>query len=194
MPRPDERLVEIRHIAKSPPLEAGLQCLGDMPWVSRATAIWPDDRDVAIARPKVKRSTTTLNTPTKYCLLGLANIGWTLRSSPDQFRHSHDVMFSIRYCATASSAANVRPTPTEGICQTNEGADQMNCLRNSRSGAFSLSRVKTISKYPLALSVQPEASTDTTALHVRSSVGDIMAENSTSLTVKVGRQRFSPIA
>jgi hypothetical protein len=45
VPPPDERLVEIRHIAKSPrPGErAQVQCLGDMPWVSRATAMWPDN-------------------------------------------------------------------------------------------------------------------------------------------------------
>src|SRR5215472_10481334 len=112
----------------------------------------------------------------------------------DQFRHSHGVIFSIRYCATASSAANVKPTFTEGACQTNEGADQLNCLRNSRSGAFSLSRVKTMSKYPLEFSVHAEALTDTTALHIRSSVGGIMSENSTSLIVNSGRQRFSPMA
>src|SRR5262249_26526150 len=103
-------------------------------------------------------------------------------------------MFSIQYCATASSAANVRPTFTEGACQTNEGADQMNCLWNSRSGAFSLSRVKTISKYPLEFSVHTEALTDTTALHIRSSVVGIMAENSISLIVNSGQQRFSPTA
>src|SRR5215831_15581593 len=103
-------------------------------------------------------------------------------------------MFSIRYCATASSAANVRPTLTEGACQTNEGADQMNRLRNSRSGAFSLSRVKAISKYPLEFSEHADASTDTTALHNRSSVGGIMSENSTSLIVNSGRQSFSPMA
>src|SRR5215472_18090756 len=115
--------------------------------------------------------------------------------SPDQFRQTHDVTFSIRYRSTASSAVNAKPTLTEGdACQTNEGADQRNCLRNSRLGAFSLSLVKTISKYPLEFSVQAEASTATTALQVRSSVGGVMAENSTSLIVKSGRQRFSPMA
>src|SRR5215469_7241457 len=115
--------------------------------------------------------------------------------SPDQFRQTHGVTFSIRYRSTASSAANVKPTLTEGdACQTNEGADQRNCLRNSRSGAFSLSLVKTISKYPLEFSVQAEASTATTALQVRSRVGGTMAENSTSLIVNSGRQRFSPMA
>jgi hypothetical protein len=53
-------------------------------------------------------------------------------------------------------------------------------------GAFSLSLVNTISKDPLESAVQADASTDTTALHVRSSVGGIMAENSTSLMVKAG--------
>src|SRR6516162_9980284 len=115
--------------------------------------------------------------------------------SPDQFRQTHGVTFSIRYRCTASSAANAKPTPTEGdACQTNEGADQRNCLRNSSSGAFSLSLVKTISKYPLESAVQADASTATTALQVRSSVSGVMVENSTSLTVKVGRQRFSPFA
>src|SRR5262249_20849231 len=103
-------------------------------------------------------------------------------------------MFSIQYCATASSAANVMPTLTEGACQTNDGADQMNCLWNSRSGAFSPSRVKTISNFPFESSLQAEASIDTTALHVRSSVGGIMAENSTSSSAKAGRQRLSAIA
>src|ERR1700732_5058519 len=105
----------------------------------------------------------------------------------------HGVIFSIRYRSTASSAANARPTLTDGTAQTNEGADQANCLRNSRSGAFSLSRMKTMSKYPFEFSVHADASTDTTALHVRSSVGGIMAENSTSLSVKAGRQRFWPM-
>jgi phage FluMu protein Com len=38
------------------------------------------------------------------------------------FRQTHCVIFSIRYCATASSAANANPTHTEGTDQTNEGA------------------------------------------------------------------------
>src|SRR6516225_4716487 len=115
--------------------------------------------------------------------------------SPDQFRQTHCVTFSIRYCSRASSAANAKPTLTEGdACQTNEGVDQRNCLRNSRSGAFSPSLVNTISKYPLESDVQADASTDTTALQVRSWVGGTMAENSTSVSVKSGRQRFSPMA
>jgi hypothetical protein len=117
------------------------------------------------------------------------------RLSRRQFLQTHGVTFSIRYRPTASSAANAKPTLTEGdACQTNEGADQRNCLWNSRSGAFSLSLVKTISKYPLESAVHAEASTATTALHMRSRVGGIMVENSTSLIVKSGRQRFSPMA
>src|SRR6516225_8812528 len=103
-----------------------------------------------------------------------------------QFRHAHGEIFSIQYRPTASSAAYAKPTPTEGTCQTNEGADHMYCLWNSRSGAFSLSRVNTISKDPLESAAQADASTDTTALHMRSSVGGIIAENSTSLMVKAG--------
>jgi hypothetical protein len=53
---------------------------------------------------------------------------------------SNGVIFSIRYCAAASSAANANPTFTGGANQTNESADQTNCLWNSRSGAFSLRR------------------------------------------------------
>src|ERR1700745_2065312 len=44
MPRPDKGLVEIGHSAKSPrPGErAWVQCLGEMPWDHRATAVKPD--------------------------------------------------------------------------------------------------------------------------------------------------------
>src|SRR5215470_1439618 len=49
MPRPDERLCgDLTYRQKSSARRAGeLQCLGDMPWVSRATAMWPDTRYVA---------------------------------------------------------------------------------------------------------------------------------------------------
>jgi hypothetical protein len=55
-PPPDERLMEMGHFAKSPrPGErAEAQYLGEMPWVSRATAMMPDHLYVARARPKVK--------------------------------------------------------------------------------------------------------------------------------------------
>jgi hypothetical protein len=56
MPRPDERILVIRHFAKIPPPERGLevQCLGEMPWVGRATAIRPDESYVASAGGEVK--------------------------------------------------------------------------------------------------------------------------------------------
>src|SRR5262249_44556331 len=98
------------------------------------------------------------------------------------------------YWPTASSAANAKPTPRKGTGHTDDGADQIYCLRNSRSGAFSLSRVKTISNCPFESSAQAEASTDTTALHTRSLVGGIMTENSTSSSVKAGRQGCSAAA
>ena len=49
MPLPDERLCgDWTYRQKSSARRAGeLQCLGDMPWVSRATAMWPDNRYVA---------------------------------------------------------------------------------------------------------------------------------------------------
>ena len=48
--------MEIGHFAKSPRPEerAEAQCLGEMPWVSRATAMMPDHRYMARARTKVK--------------------------------------------------------------------------------------------------------------------------------------------
>ena len=66
------------------------------------------DRNVQFARPFLARA--------------------ALRQSPlNYFRQTHGVIFSIRYRATASSAANVKPTFTDGADQTNEGADQTNC-------------------------------------------------------------------
>ena len=49
MPLPDERLCgDYAYRQKSSARRAGeLQSLGDMPWVSRATAMWPDTRYVA---------------------------------------------------------------------------------------------------------------------------------------------------
>src|SRR5262249_50158793 len=46
MPLPDERLCgDWTYRQKSSARRAGeLQCLGDMPWVSRATSMWPDSR------------------------------------------------------------------------------------------------------------------------------------------------------
>src|SRR5262249_57200243 len=44
MPRPEEGIWEIEHFAKrpSPGERVEAQCLGEMPWISRATAIRPD--------------------------------------------------------------------------------------------------------------------------------------------------------
>jgi hypothetical protein len=57
------------------------------------------------------------------------------------------------------------------------GGVQKNCSRNSRSGAFSLSRVNTISKRPLECGAQRDASTDTTAVQLRCSLGAFIGEN-----------------
>src|SRR5215467_9092042 len=74
--------------------------------------------------------------------------------------------------------------------------DKRRCRPDESFAEFEIRgiRVKAISKYPLEFSVHADASTDTTALHIRSSVGGIMSENSTSLIVNSGRQSFSPMA
>jgi hypothetical protein len=56
MPRPDEGILEIGHFAKSPPPERGpeAQCLGEMPWIGRATAIRPDESYVEETGKNVK--------------------------------------------------------------------------------------------------------------------------------------------
>jgi hypothetical protein len=59
-PLQGERFLEIGHFAKSPksprPCErAQVQCLGDMPWLSRATAMWPDQYYLANVRAKFKK-------------------------------------------------------------------------------------------------------------------------------------------
>jgi hypothetical protein len=58
-----------------------------------------------------------------------------------------------------------------------DGGRHANRSLNSRSGAFSLSRVKTMSKYPPESVEHQEASTDTIAVHFRSNVGGIISEN-----------------
>jgi hypothetical protein len=60
-PLQDQRFSEIGHFAKNPKSpqsreRVGVQCLGDMPWVSRATAMWPDPFYVADARAKFKKA------------------------------------------------------------------------------------------------------------------------------------------
>jgi hypothetical protein len=57
-----------------------------------------------------------------------------------QLRQVHEVILSIQYRSTASSAQKSTPTFTKG-------ASHMNCSRNSISGPISLSRENTISKY-----------------------------------------------
>lgn len=48
--------VPVMHIAKPSARRAGeVQCLGEMPWISRATAIKPDICKYNLARPKVNK-------------------------------------------------------------------------------------------------------------------------------------------
>ena len=70
----------------------------------------------------------------------------------------------------------------------------MNCSRNSISSPFSFSREKPISKYPPEFVAQRDASTDTTAVHFRSSVGGCISENWTSLNAKAGLHVCWPTA
>jgi hypothetical protein len=70
----------------------------------------------------------------------------------------------------------------------------MNRSWNSASGAFSCWRKNPISKYPLEFVAQRDASTDTTAVHLRSKVGGCIAENWTSLKANTGLQVCPPAA
>ena len=63
----------------------------------------------------------------------------------------------------------------------------MNRFWSSISDPTSFSRQKTISKYPVEFAVHQDVSTDTTAIHFRSSVGGWLSEKWTSLNAKVGR-------
>jgi hypothetical protein len=61
MPLRDERFLEIGYFAKNPKSPQSrereqVQCLGDMPWLSRATAVWPDAFYVADARAIFKNA------------------------------------------------------------------------------------------------------------------------------------------
>ena len=89
-------------------------------------------------------------------------------------------MLSTQYPTTASSAERSTPTATAGACQTNRS-------RNSVSGAVSFSCENTMSKCPLEFAAQRDASTDTTAVHVRAIVGGCIGENRTSLNPRAGR-------
>ena len=86
---------------------------------------------------------------------------------------------AIQYRSTASSAAKSTATVTDG-------GRHVNCSRNSRSGPISLSREKTTWKDPAESAAQRDASTDTTAVHFRSSVDGCISENWTSANAKVG--------
>src|SRR6516164_4866831 len=105
------------------------------------------------------------------------------RSSAARSRQIHGVTFSIRYWPTASSAL-------KAIASFSENGDQMKRWRNSRSGAFSLRRVNTISKNPPEFTAHSEVSVATIAVHFRCKFGCSIGESRTSLMVKVGRQRF----
>jgi len=94
-------------------------------------------------------------------------------------------MLSIQYRSTASSAAKSTSTFTKGDSHLNRS-------RNSISGPISFRRVKTISKYPSELAAQRDASTDTTAVHLRSSFGGFISEKWTSVKAKVGLHNCWP--
>jgi hypothetical protein len=96
-------------------------------------------------------------------------------------------MLTIRYRFTASSAQKPTSTFTEGDSHANRS-------RNSISGPTSFSREKAISKYPVEFAVHWPLSTDTTAVHLRSSVGRCISEKWTSLNAKVGLHSCWPTA
>src|SRR5271165_2863652 len=80
------------------------------------------------------------------------------RSSAARSRQTHGVIFSIRYWPTASSAA-------KSIATFTENGDQAKRCRNSRSGAFSLRRVNTISKNPPEFTAHSDVFDVTIAVH-----------------------------
>src|SRR5262249_16349633 len=55
----------------SPDKRVALQCLGEMPWVSRATAIKPDLPEVGPTMPNVKGANVRLRGVKRTCLLAL---------------------------------------------------------------------------------------------------------------------------
>ena len=75
-----------------------------------------------------------------------------------------------------------------------EGDRHVNRSGNSISGPISFSRVNTISKYPLEFAAQREASTNTTAVHFRSSVRGCISEKWNSLNAKAGLHSCWPAA
>jgi hypothetical protein len=55
MPTPSRYLRKVDIPPKTSTRPAGeVQCLGEMPWVSRATALWPDAHQVRQTQPWVK--------------------------------------------------------------------------------------------------------------------------------------------
>jgi hypothetical protein len=70
----------------------------------------------------------------------------------------------------------------------------MNSSQNSISRPISLSRENTISKYPVEFTAQRDASTDTTAVHLRCMVGGSISENCTFVNTKAGRHTGWPTA
>jgi hypothetical protein len=104
-----------------------------------------------------------------------------------QRAQGHGVILAIQYRSTASSAAKSTATVTDG-------GRHVNCSRNSRSGPISLSREKTTWKDPAEFAAQRDASTDTTAVHFRSSVDGCISENWTSANAKVGLHACWPAA
>src|ERR1700730_18226000 len=108
-------------------------------------------------------------------------VGWR-RSLLPQRAQGQGVILAIQYRSTASSAANSTATVTDG-------GRHVNCSRNSRSGPISLSREKTTWKDPAEFAAQRDASTDTTAVHFRSSVDGCISANA-----KVGLHACWPAA
>ena len=76
-----------------------------------------------------------------------------------------------------TSSALLLRQPQKSIATFTVGSDHMNCFRNSISGPFSFSRENPISKYPAEYGAQRDTSTDTTAVHFRSSDGGCISEN-----------------
>src|SRR5690242_1974664 len=109
------------------------------------------------------------------------------RSSAVRSRQIQGVIFSIRYWPTASSAAKSMVTFIEN-------GDQTKRCRKSRSGAFSLKRVNTISKNPPEFTAHSDVFAVTIAVHFRWSFAGSIGESTASLIAKAGRQRVCAVA
>jgi hypothetical protein len=134
------------------------------------------------------RRRATHASPLRRTFTGIARDGVGVRRSLlPQRAQGHAVILAIQYRSTASSAAKSTATVTDG-------GRHVNCSRNSRSGPISLSREKTTWKDPAEFAAQRDASTDTTAVHFRSSVDGCISENWTSANAKVGLHACWPAA